>query len=160
MRHSPALLKKKLLTKNNREMPVTVVPVQRAVNTKSKQYSSASIRSNIDLMDDSIIYNENDDNTSRTKSAISYYTEDDRESIENDIKSLYSNDPEDEQQRLAELQTIEKKKTHNVDQELLDVYMKKYKLEHQEHTTNELNRSSQILFGQGYASKDQSTSDV
>lgn len=141
-------------------MPVTVVPVQRAVNTKSKQYSSASIRSNIDLMDDSIIYNENDDNTSRTKSAISYYTEDDRESIENDIKSLYSNDPEDEQQRLAELQTIEKKKTHNVDQELLDVYMKKYKLEHQEHTTNELNRSSQILFGQGYASKDQSTSDV
>lgn len=94
-------------------------------------------------MDDSVVYNENDDTTSRTKSVISAYTEED----DLDIQSLYSNAPEEEQQRLAELQTVKRKESHNVDEELLAFYAAKHK---PEHTTDEVARNSQILFGSGY----------
>ncbi|KAK4514538.1 proteinase B [Mucor velutinosus] len=143
LRHSPALLKKKLLTKNSRELPTPSVPVSRAVSVTSKQSSSASVHSNIELMDDSVIYNEYDDTTSRTKSVISAYTEED----DVDVQSLYSNAPEDEQQHLAELQTIKGKKSHNVDEELLEFYAAKHR---SEHTDDELARNSQILFGSSY----------
>ncbi|KAL7329844.1 Protein SABRE [Mucor circinelloides] len=146
LRHSPALLKKKLLTKNSRELPVSTAPVQRAMSVKSKHSASISTHSNIDLMDDSIIYNENDDTTSRSKSVISANTEEDGDL---DVQSLYSNEPEDdnEQQRLAESQTIERKESHNVDEELLDFYATKYK---SEQTTDELARNSQVLFGSSF----------
>ncbi|GAN10255.1 conserved hypothetical protein [Mucor ambiguus] len=142
LRHSPALLKKKLLTKNSRELPAPAVPVSRVISVKSKQ-SSNSLHSNIDLMDDSVIYNENDDTTSRTKSVTSANTEED----DLDVQSLYSNAPEEEQQRLAELQTIERKASHNVDEVLLDFYAAKHK---PEQTPDELTRNSQILFGSSY----------
>lgn len=146
LRHSPALLKKKLLTKNSRELPVSTTPIQRAMSVKSRHSASISTHSNIDLMDDSIIYNENDDTTSRSKSVISANTEEDGDL---DVQSLYSNEPEDddEQQRLAESQTIERKESHNVDEELLDFYATKYK---SEQTTDELARNSQVLFGSSF----------
>lgn len=151
MRHSPALLKKKLLTKNSRDLPAAPAAptIQRATSVKSQQSSTVHAHSNIDLMDDSVIYNENDDTTSRTKSVISAYTEEE-EGDDLDVQSLYSNAPEEEQQqqRLAELQTIKRKESHNVDEELLAFYAARHK---PEQTTDELTtRNSQILFGSSY----------
>ncbi|CEP17090.1 hypothetical protein [Parasitella parasitica] len=160
LRHSPALLKKKLLTKNTRDPPIAL---KRSLSTTSKPSSSVSVHSNIDLMDDSFIYSENNDtNGTTTSRPVSIHRQDELEDdgIETDVKSLYSVDPEEEQQRLAELQTIEKKKSHNVDQELLDIYMQTYKSEHESHTTDELTKNSQILFGPGYRSRNASISEI
>ncbi|OAC99376.1 hypothetical protein MUCCIDRAFT_84313 [Mucor lusitanicus CBS 277.49] len=149
LRHSPALLKKKLLTKNSREPPApSSVPVSRAISVKSKPSSSVSVHSSIDLMDDSVVYNENDDTTSRAKSAISANTEED-DLV--DVQSLYSNAPQDEQeQQLAELQTLERKESHNVDEVLLNYYATKHRSEHTTPPDELLTRNSQILFGSSY----------
>lgn len=80
-------------------------------------------------------------NTTRS----SYNTEEE----DNDIKSLHSNDnADDELQRLIELQAIDKRISFNVDQELLDMYMKQYKPE--EEKVNESVRKGRILFGESY----------
>ncbi|KAI8636510.1 golgi-body localization protein domain-containing protein [Parasitella parasitica] len=160
LRHSPALLKKKLLTKNSRDKQVAL---KRTSNTTSKLSPSASLHSSVDLMNNSFIYSGDDDAYGApTSRPVSIHGQDDIEDdgIENDVKSLYSVDPEEEQQRLAELQTIEKKESHNVDQKLLDFYMQKYKPEHESHTTDELTKNSQILFGPGYRSRNASISEI
>lgn len=99
-------------------------------------------------MDDSVVYNENDDTTSRAKSAISANTEED-DLV--DVQSLYSNAPQDEQeQQLAELQTLERKESHNVDEVLLNYYATKHRSEHTTPPDELLTRNSQILFGSSY----------
>lgn len=68
-----------------------------------------------------------------------------------DFKSLYSNDgdPEEEVQRLAELQTLDRRISLNVDQEILDIYLKRYR---QEEQLDEKIQKGKILFGDAYSS--------
>lgn len=115
---------------SNNKQPVTSI---------SNEVPSQSIRSTnsiIDLTDDSPQNNTNQS---------SYNTEEEDEKY--DFKSLYSIDPDEELQRLAELQTIDKRMSFNVDQELLDIYLKRYR---QEEQLDKKIQKGRILFGDNY----------
>jgi hypothetical protein len=170
LRHSPALIKRKLLANSKQQLPATLPSTTRTIATNTAESSmitdtaidttQLSASSSIDLMDDSIIYNKSD-----TKLAsVSSHTEegddedededvdeeedgDDEGYIDNDVHSLYSNDPEEEQHRLAELEVNYKRTSYNADKELLQVYMKTYK---QEQETDELAEKAKVLFGENY----------
>lgn len=69
------------------------------------------------------------------------------ESMEGDVKSLCSIDPEEELERLAETQVAPRRLSFNVDKELLNVYMKRYKGQEE---TDEVEEKGKILFGDKY----------
>lgn len=164
LRHSPALIKSKFITGNKQRMTSISTPSTAAVMTSSAlttmtptEYSKRKVRtdsnasssSNIDLMDDSVIYNRNDNSTEAETTASSYQTEEeDVQNDSDDIKSLYSEDPEDMQERLIELQVLGKRISINVDKEIVDYYMKKYKGEDE---VDELVKKGRILFGDSYS---------
>jgi hypothetical protein len=162
LRHSPALIKRKLLTNNKQQLPAIIPPNTRTIATNTAESSmivptttitsasQLSSTSNIDRMDDSVIYNKSEMKSAKRSSG-SFHTEEEEEEegyIDNDVHSLYSNDPEEEQQRLAELQAVDKRASYNADKELLNVYMKTYKQEQE--TTDELVEKAKILFGENY----------
>jgi hypothetical protein len=68
-----------------------------------------NIPSKVDLMNDSIMYNQNDNSDEAKTTTSSYQTEEEDGGYEDDVKSLYSDDPEEELQRLADLQTVGKR---------------------------------------------------
>ncbi|GAA5805686.1 hypothetical protein HPULCUR_011209 [Helicostylum pulchrum] len=126
LRHSPALLKNKLMSNSKQPTP--------SISTSQSIKSGASIKS---------------DTTTQKKirpsvtSQSSYNTEEE----DFDVKSLHSNDPEDELERLVEQQVINKRISLNVDQELLNFYMNKYK---QEEEVDENIYKGRMLFGESY----------
>lgn len=67
--------------------------------------------------------------------------------MEGDVKSLCSIDPEEELERLAETQAAPRRLSFNVDKELLNVYMKRYKGQEE---TDEVEEKGKILFGDKY----------
>ena len=124
LRHSPALLKNKLLS-NNRQ-----TPVETAISLSSKKTAPSimsSRHSRISLHD-----------TQHT----SY-----EEETMDDVQSLHSVDPEERVERLVKLQTKEKRLSFNVDKELIEAYLKKYK---QDDVMDEMALKGKILFGDRY----------
>lgn len=151
-KQSPALLKKKLLANNKKNITnVTSSPqdfhVNREIVSHTVQEATEPFETpEIDLMDDSIVYNRHDTSEPST----SYNTEEDEDAYSNyleDTKSLYSNAPEDEQERLIELQVASRNDIINVDNRLSSIYLRRYK---HEDDNNELIEKGRILFGLRY----------
>jgi hypothetical protein len=142
LRHSPALLKNKLLSNNNKQPTPSSIHSSRAIAPSVRSMSSTKIN----VRDDSSSVHKSGNTTDADTIKSSYNTED--ESLGDDVKSLNSVDPEEEAQRIAELQTSEKRLSFNVDKELADMYLKKYKKE--EEQVDELEVKGKKLFGEKY----------
>lgn len=112
---------------------VTPAPSIRTVSSAKNGYKS----------DNSTARHRNSITDADTKS--NYNTED--ESMEGDVKSLCSIDPEEELERLVETQTVQRRLSFNVDKELLNVYMKRYKGQEE---MDEIEEKGKILFGDKY----------
>ncbi|KAG2234621.1 hypothetical protein INT48_003429, partial [Thamnidium elegans] len=125
LRHSPALLKNKLMS-NNKQPTLSISTTNR------------SIQSGVSI-----------DTTTRAvvRPPITSHSSYNTEEEDFDIKSLHSNDPEEELERLVEQQVVNKRISLNVDQELLDFYMNKYK---QEEEVEENVHKGRMLFGESY----------
>jgi hypothetical protein len=133
--------------------PSSPTDMLRLITNGSRISTTSAFNSRIDLMDDSVIYNRGDNLAEAETTGSSYQTEEEEEGgfqqdyYEDDLKSVYSVDPEEEEERLAELQLVDKRISLNVDKGLLDAYMKKYKKEAE---IDELVRKGRILLGDSY----------
>lgn len=158
-KQTPALLRKILLD-NNKQSITNVTSNPQGVNNRETISTAGDVHSisnrdkplpEMDLMNDSVIYNRHDDDYDDEKVSISYNTEDEYEDeysyTREETKSLYSNAPEEEQERLIELQLVNKHESYNVDDKLSNIYMKKYR---RDDDTNELIEKGRILFGTRY----------
>lgn len=114
LRHSPALIKTKLLANYRHQIPNTIPPNTQtiAINTAESIMSvpttapttttvtQSSVSSNMSLINDSTSYNKSEMNDDK-KSSTSFHTEEEEEDgeegyIDDDVHSLYSNDPEED----------------------------------------------------------------
>lgn len=128
LRHSPALLKNKIMSNSKQPAPsiisTTGQSIRSGISSKSGIATKGTVRPPI---------------TSQS----SYNTEEE----DFDVKSLRSNDPEEELERCVEQQVASKRISFNVDQKLLDVYLNKYR---QEEEVEEIVCKGRLLFGESY----------
>ncbi|KAI9483680.1 MAG: golgi-body localization protein domain-containing protein [Benjaminiella poitrasii] len=156
VRHGPELIKRKLLLRSNsQKMTATLSTVTNTTEsrmpsqTRNLGFMAEDINyliksSDIDLTDDSYSFNDNSKELDGERD-LSYCTEEEASAhIEDDIKSLYSNDSEHEES----IQAVKKKPHENPENDLLNVYMKTYKVE--EEKNDEILEKGKVIFGEHY----------